>query len=102
MTDGRNADLTAGRDRVMRHVLARISAAPPRVVPNIIPRSWTMAVLAAALVIIAFSAGQLLTREQRGGPLTVADALGLTPPIARFVNTGTVDPWEFLRLEKSR
>jgi hypothetical protein len=92
----------ARRERVVRHVLRRVAAAP--VVSRVDDRSlidiasWaTPALVAAAAVIILSAVALLRTRERDDRPPTVAAALGVGQPLWQFVATGNVDVWDWMR-----
>ena len=99
-------DLEARRERVVNAVMLRIADAPPRALERhawveIAP--WRRPALAAAVLIIVAAAASLLTSGSlAGGPTTVAESLGLAPPLARYVETGQLDAWEWLATFEGR
>jgi hypothetical protein len=106
MTDGDDmvtgvGDLAARRERVVQAVLERIAAAP-HVGPGYRPPSidlavWSVPALAAAAVIMIVSGAALLATEPHeaaGG--TAIEWLGLSRPVAEYLETGTLAPAAWL------
>jgi hypothetical protein len=106
MTEGQypgsgDDELATRRERVVNAVLARIAAAPRAAVPERIPRIdiavWARPALAAAAVImIVATASVIRGAASDRDPNTVAESLGLASPLTRFLETGQVDPWDWL------
>lgn len=100
-------DLAARRERVVHAVLERIVAAqhvaPPYRPPSIDLAVWRVPALAAAAIVMIVSGAALLAtppRESAGG--TVIEWLGLSRPVAEYLETGTLAPAAWLDAYGSR
>lgn len=106
MTDGEDVvtdvdDLAVRRERVVRAVLARVATAP-HIGPDYRPPSidlavWSVPALAAAAVIMIVSGATLLATEPHEAATgTAIEWLGLSRPVAEYLETGTLAPAAWL------